>query len=64
MKPSNKDSCSLMSWTKSGRKDFKEPPSFNNKEKNGMTSISKRKNFNKEIGPCCMIADSRTSKES
>jgi hypothetical protein len=46
---------------KSGRKNFKEPPSFKSREKNGMTSISKRKNFNKEIGPCCMTTDSRTS---
>jgi hypothetical protein len=32
--------------------------------KNGMTSISKRKNFNTEIGPYCMTTDSRTSKVS
>jgi hypothetical protein len=53
-----------MSWKKSDRKHFKEPPSFKRKEQNGITSISKRKNFNKEIRPCCMIADSKTSKVS
>jgi hypothetical protein len=49
---------------KSGRKQFKEPPSFKSREQNGMTNISKRKIFNKEIGPCCMTADSRISKAS
>jgi hypothetical protein len=49
---------------KSGEKHFKEPPSFKSKEQNGMTSISKRKIFNKEIGPYYMTADSRTSKVS
>jgi hypothetical protein len=49
---------------KPDRKHFKELPSFKNREQDGMTSISKRKNFNKEIGPYCMTADSKTSKVS
>jgi hypothetical protein len=50
---------------KLGKKHFKELPSFKNREQNGMTSISKiNKKFNKEIGPYCMTADSRTSKVS
>jgi hypothetical protein len=49
---------------KSDRKHFKEPPSFKSREQNDMTSISKIKNFNKEIGLCCMTTDSKTSKVS
>jgi hypothetical protein len=53
-----------MSWMKSGRKYFKEPPLFKRRGKNGITSISKRKNFNQDIGPCCMTTGLRTSKVS
>jgi len=49
---------------KSGRKHFKETPLFERREQNGMTSISKRKKFNHEIGPFCMTTGSRTSKAS
>jgi hypothetical protein len=49
---------------KPDRKHFKGLPSFKNKEQNGMTSISKIKIFDKEIGPYYMTAYSRTSKVS
>jgi hypothetical protein len=54
----------LNELVKSGRKHFKEPPLLKSREQNGMTSISKRKIFNQEIGPYCMTTGSRTSKVS
>jgi hypothetical protein len=57
MKPNNKYSYSLMSWTKLGRKNFKEPSSFKSREQNGMTSISKRKK--NQQGDWALLYDNR-----